>query len=122
MHVDVIGPHVQDGHYDLVGPNGEIILPAVWENTVQPGWQITMRMWPMDNTPPERELPAQGTQMLNGVPPPPPTRQMFHPFGMSEVVDLGLAGKEDEGQKVMKTRLTRMFSTRPEAKPTKKSS
>ena len=23
VHVDVIGPHVQAGHYDLIGPNGE---------------------------------------------------------------------------------------------------
>ncbi|XDG05960.1 hypothetical protein ABKA04_005575 [Annulohypoxylon sp. FPYF3050] len=27
LHVDIIGPHVQAGHYDLIGPNGEIILP-----------------------------------------------------------------------------------------------
>ncbi|KAK4137996.1 hypothetical protein BT67DRAFT_339592, partial [Trichocladium antarcticum] len=36
IHVDVIGPHVQEGHYDLVGPNGEIILPTVWEKVVEP--------------------------------------------------------------------------------------
>lgn len=29
--VEVIGPHVDDGHYDLVGPDGEIMLPQVWE-------------------------------------------------------------------------------------------
>jgi hypothetical protein len=27
-HVDVIGIHVADGHYDLIGPNGEIILTS----------------------------------------------------------------------------------------------
>ena len=50
-HVDVIGPHVQEGHYDLMGPDGEIILPIIWDTTIQPGWQITMRMWPMDKHP-----------------------------------------------------------------------
>ncbi|KAF2454792.1 hypothetical protein BDY21DRAFT_266957, partial [Lineolata rhizophorae] len=35
-HVDVIGPHVMEGHYDLVGPDNEIILPPVWETMVQP--------------------------------------------------------------------------------------
>lgn len=50
-HVEVIGPHVQEGHYDLIGPDGEIILPVVWEKTVQPGWQISMRMWPADKHP-----------------------------------------------------------------------
>jgi hypothetical protein len=47
LHVDVIGPHVQEGHYDLIGPNGEIILPKVWENMIEPDWAITMHMWPM---------------------------------------------------------------------------
>ncbi|KUJ15580.1 uncharacterized protein LY89DRAFT_557269, partial [Mollisia scopiformis] len=36
LHVDVIGPHVQEGHYDLIGPNGEIILPQVWETMIEP--------------------------------------------------------------------------------------
>lgn len=51
QHVEVTGPHVQEGHYDLIGPDGEIILPVVWEKTVQPGFQISMRMWPMDKHP-----------------------------------------------------------------------
>jgi hypothetical protein len=29
LHVDVVGPHVIHGHYDVIGPNGEIILPQV---------------------------------------------------------------------------------------------
>jgi hypothetical protein len=52
LHVDVIGPHVHQGHYDLVGPDGEIILPQVWETMVQPDWAITMHMWPMPEPPP----------------------------------------------------------------------
>ena len=47
LHVDVVGPHVVEGHYDLVGPNGEIILPQVWETMIEPEWTITMHMWPM---------------------------------------------------------------------------
>ena len=47
VHVDVIGPHVAEGHYDLIGPNGEIILPQVWETMIEPDWSITMHMWPM---------------------------------------------------------------------------
>ncbi|KAG6003882.1 hypothetical protein E4U21_001630 [Claviceps maximensis] len=50
--VDVIGPHVQSGHYDLLGPNGEIILPTVWEKVIQPDWSITMTMWPVEKSPP----------------------------------------------------------------------
>lgn len=52
MQVDVLGPHVQEGHYDLIGPNGEIILPSVWEKVVEPDWNITMTMWPMEKLPP----------------------------------------------------------------------
>ena len=51
LHVEVIGPHVADGHYDLVGPNGDIILPQVWETVVEPDWTITMHMWPMPEKP-----------------------------------------------------------------------
>ncbi|XPS98962.1 hypothetical protein M3J09_008149 [Ascochyta lentis] len=61
LHVDVIGPHVQQGHYDLIGPDGEIILPQFWEMMIQPGWAITMHMWPMPEPSP---LPSS--------PPPPP--------------------------------------------------
>ena len=42
-HVEDIGPHVSQGHYDLVGPNGEIILPQVWETMIEPDWSITMK-------------------------------------------------------------------------------
>ncbi|KAI0429678.1 hypothetical protein F5Y09DRAFT_309765 [Xylaria sp. FL1042] len=48
LHVDVIGPHVQAGRYDLVGPNGEIVLPQVWDKVIEPDWAITMHMWPME--------------------------------------------------------------------------
>jgi hypothetical protein len=51
LHVEVIGPHVQEGHYDLIGPNGEIILPQVWETMIEPDWAITMHMWPMPDPP-----------------------------------------------------------------------
>lgn len=54
LHVEAIGPQVQEGHYDLVGPNGEIILPQVWETMIEPDWSITMHMWPM---PEPRGLP-----------------------------------------------------------------
>ena len=47
LHVDIIGPHVAEGHYDLIGPNNEIILPGVWETVIEPDWTITMHMWPM---------------------------------------------------------------------------
>lgn len=66
LHVDVIGPHVQEGHYDLIGPNGEIILPSIWEKIVQPDWAITMHMWPMDKTPPLRG--AAGLHQHHGLP------------------------------------------------------
>ena len=47
MHVDAIGAHVAEGHYDLIGPNGEIILPQVWETMIEPDWSITMQLWPI---------------------------------------------------------------------------
>jgi hypothetical protein len=58
LHIEVIGPHVAEGHYDLVGPNGDIILPQVWETVVEPDWTITMHMWPIPEKPKE-ETPAK---------------------------------------------------------------
>lgn len=60
LHVDVIGPHVQEGHYDLIGPDGEVILPSVWERVIEPDWQITMQMWPMDKAPLRNQMPPGG--------------------------------------------------------------
>src|SRR5271156_1535833 len=70
LHVEVIGPHVADGHYDLVGPDGEIILPQVWETMVKPDWSITMHMWPM----PEKGPPPPPPGAM--LPPPPDLRHM----------------------------------------------
>jgi ankyrin repeat protein len=67
LHVDVIGPHVREGHYDLMGPTGEIILPAVWEHLIEPDMSLTMTMWPM-GPPPARP----------GMQPPPPGRPGMH--------------------------------------------
>lgn len=47
LHVDLIGQHVLEGHFDLTGPDGEIILPQVWDTVIQPGVDISMHMWPM---------------------------------------------------------------------------
>lgn len=47
LHIDVIGEHVHQGHYDLMGPDGEIILPQVWDTMIQPDWEVSMHMWPM---------------------------------------------------------------------------
>ncbi|KAK3323324.1 hypothetical protein B0T19DRAFT_201514 [Cercophora scortea] len=38
--------NIIDRKYDLVGPAGEIILPELWAGLVQPGWEVTMKMWP----------------------------------------------------------------------------
>lgn len=67
LHVDIIGPHVQEGHYDLVGPDGEIILPQIWDTVVQPDWSITMHMWPIAEPPPPPPPPEAPK-----LPPPPP--------------------------------------------------
>ena len=55
---------MQAGHYDLIGPHGEIILPQVWEVTVEPDWQITMILWP----PPEKKKSEKGGDGIIQVP------------------------------------------------------
>jgi len=48
---DPVARPLRDGHYDLLSPDGHIISPQVWETTVQPYWNVTMRLWPMSESP-----------------------------------------------------------------------
>ncbi|GIZ49132.1 hypothetical protein CKM354_001216900 [Cercospora kikuchii] len=62
LHVDVIGDHVHQGHYDLTGPDGEIILPQIWDSMIQPDWEVTMHLWPMEEEKkPPKEDPFVGS-------------------------------------------------------------
>ncbi|TGO47768.1 hypothetical protein BCON_0264g00050 [Botryotinia convoluta] len=54
LHVEIIGPHVSEGHYDIMNPAGEVILPQLWQDHVQPGWEISMSMWPIPGPPKPR--------------------------------------------------------------------
>ena len=49
LHVEEYSPLTEAGCYDIVNPDGEIILRSCWESMVQPGWQINMVMWPMSD-------------------------------------------------------------------------
>jgi hypothetical protein len=78
-HVDTLSQHVFQGHYDLIGPNGEIMLPQVWETMVKPGWSVIMKLWPMPEKPPVPGRPPGPPRMRSGsrrngpLPPPLPT-------------------------------------------------
>lgn len=107
LHVDTVGPHVMEGHYDLIGPDNEIILPQVWEIVVQPGWDVMMELWPMPDPeliavappgafpvlPPKRERPKvtkketkirvprhvdPSPAVMEAMPPPPPMASHHH--------------------------------------------
>ncbi|TGO16311.1 hypothetical protein BPAE_0502g00060 [Botrytis paeoniae] len=54
LHVEIIGAHVSEGHYDIMNPAGEVILPQLWQDHVQPGWEISMSMWPIPGPPKPR--------------------------------------------------------------------
>ena len=72
LHIDVIGEHVAQGRYDLVGPDGDIILPQVWETVVEPDWTVTMHMWPIPEKKepePEPEPPAEEAPPPEEAPP-----------------------------------------------------
>ncbi|GKT92741.1 ankyrin repeat protein [Colletotrichum tofieldiae] len=49
--VNGIGAQVQNDCYDLLSPNGEIVLPQVWEKAVMPGWVVTMSLWTEERRP-----------------------------------------------------------------------
>jgi Ubiquitin-like domain len=96
LHVENLGPHVAEGHYDLVGPNGEIVLPRVWESTIQPDWSVSMHMWPMPEPPkpgfPPGPMPGHHfrnghrSHRRHGRPPPgPPPSAMRGPLHLSSM-------------------------------------
>lgn len=66
LKVNIIGPLVLEGHYDLVGPNGEIILPQVWESVIEPDWSISMHMWPMEPKEQKDLEPLPPSKILSG--------------------------------------------------------
>lgn len=39
---------MNDGHYDILDPQGRVVLPSVWDAVVEPGWEVSMHMWPMN--------------------------------------------------------------------------
>ncbi|UJO16681.1 uncharacterized protein CLAFUR5_04918 [Fulvia fulva] len=104
LHVDVIGDHVHQGHYDLTGPDGEIILPQVWDTMVQPDWEITMHLWPMEEEKKKEKAPHSDDLMdpfvnlgMGGMP------GLGPDFGMIPHHDLGKkpskGGKKGESSK-----------------------
>jgi hypothetical protein len=85
LHVDVIGPHVQEGHYDLMGPDGTIILPQLWDTMIRPDWEVTMYMWPIPEPLPKKD---KKTKRANPVIEPPVN---YDPIG-EPVIDKPFAG------------------------------
>ncbi|KAK0275629.1 hypothetical protein LTR35_010899 [Friedmanniomyces endolithicus] len=96
LHVDVIGEHVHQGHYDLTGPDGEIILPQVWDTMIKPDWEISMHMWPMPEPAPpapkdiERVLDVGGGSFEN------PLAGMFGNLGLEAMAPLKKSSKKDK--------------------------
>ncbi|KAK3899676.1 hypothetical protein C8A05DRAFT_36702, partial [Staphylotrichum tortipilum] len=42
---DSVPREVREGRFDLVDPDGSVIIPSVWDLSVRPGWSVTMRLW-----------------------------------------------------------------------------
>ncbi|KAL8907068.1 MAG: hypothetical protein Q9171_006015 [Xanthocarpia ochracea] len=73
LHVEGLGPHVSESHYDLLDPSGNIILPLIWEDVIEPGWTISMHMWPIAGSPGPAHVPSiHETTEVRGVPVPSP--------------------------------------------------
>ncbi|KAL8833627.1 MAG: hypothetical protein Q9176_007895 [Flavoplaca citrina] len=72
-HVEGLGPLVSESHYDLMDPSGNIILPVVWEDVIEPGWTISMHMWPIEESPGPAPVPSiHETTEVRGFPAPSP--------------------------------------------------
>lgn len=49
-----------------MGPNGDIILPQVWETVIEPDWTITMHMWPLPEKPKDGAGAKDGAAAADG--------------------------------------------------------
>ena len=68
-NVENFSEQVAAGHFDLVGPEGDIILPGTWESCVEPNTQIVMYMWEIAK---EELDPKKGQDEAPDLPPAPP--------------------------------------------------
>ena len=46
-HIENLAHAVEDGRYDLLGPDKEVIMPDYWDQQVEPDMHVTMMLWPM---------------------------------------------------------------------------
>lgn len=87
LNVEIYGEQVRANQYELIGPDGQIILPQVWDLVIQPDWEITMQLWAQDERKDDhrrqREIDAElaqqfaalGLDPLTGLPLPSARRQ-----------------------------------------------
>lgn len=74
-NVEHLAHSVHEGWYDLFGPEKQIILPSLWEKTIEPEWTISMAMWPPERIQRDRAPPGMMAGMARGrgmAPPPAP--------------------------------------------------
>ena len=86
-HVDFLDVHVKQGEYDILSPNQHLILPAVWEDVIEPGWEISMHMWPLPEPRVER------VEIVDSVPDvraPPPMRREHAPHRLDDICEEGM--------------------------------
>jgi len=75
LHVEGLGPHVKEGHYDLIDEEGKIILPNLYDQSVKPGSEISQHMWPFPTPPPPSHFNKRpGPPPAPQNPPPAPPR------------------------------------------------
>lgn len=119
----MLGPHVQKGHYDLTGPNGEIILPQVWDKVIEPDWSITMTMWPMPEKPPPppgprnpAPPPTNGHRSQKVHVPPPPGGFKRAPSGATPGIDVVNVAPHKHKSKKKDETLFKFFAGAPSKK------
>jgi hypothetical protein len=77
LHVEGLSADVAESHYYLIGPNGGVILLRVWETVIEPGWSVSMHIWPrIPGPPPDHYFHRHGGKVGRS-PPPGPVCQMI---------------------------------------------
>lgn len=122
MHVDFLAEHVQRGHYDISSPDGEIILPSVWETMIKPGWKVSMVMWQLDEAshhPPNHSRLRQKSELHKNsiVPCPPIETPQLPPIPLnSSFVDLEDSNKSSNASHISMARENQSIFTADERK------
>lgn len=121
LNVDMISPLVRAGCYDIIGSEGQVILPSLWEYSIHPKESLTMAMWSLEERLSEQSRPQAQPQNIASYPQnsmvpesqPPLNRPSMSPNGAGAQIRSLNSDLLDTSPSSLATTLPRAYTPRP---------